>query len=502
MRRFAVILTIAALAACKGSGNKNEQYRTEKADRGVITMTVTATGTLSAVTTVQVGSQVSGVIARLYVDFNSRVRKGQLLAELDPTPFQQTVDQRQADLTKSRVEAANARITFDRSSRLVKAGLSPQSDLDSARAAYEGATAQVQQTTAALDQSLTNLKYTKIISPIDGIVVDRQYDVGQTVAASFQAPTLFSIAQDMTKMQVQADVDQSDIGRIAVGQTARFTVDSYPDQEFRGRISQMRLNATVSQNVVTYPVIIEVPNPDEKLRPKMTANVTIDVATVQNVLRIANSALRFKPDVALPVTKSASTTTGRGMQSTDTSQTAAATQTSLVERAASMEQAAPTAGGPSADQRGGRRHRPDGEQTATTTGGPTPEQRARWRNRQQGDQTATTSGGPSPEQQVAGMGNRMRGVGGAVSGLGAAPQTRRRPQTVYILGPDNKLTAVEIRTGITDGHFTQIVSGDLKVGDAVIIGLATSKVESTAPPGASNPMGGRPGGPGGGRGGR
>jgi len=148
VRRFVTILTIAALAACKGSGNKAEQYRTEKVDRGNITMTVTATGTLSAVTTVQIGSQVSGVIARLYADFNSRVTKGQLLAELDPTPFQQQVEQRQADVTKSRVEAANARINYDRSLRLVKAGLSPQADLDSSRAAYEGANAQVQQSMA------------------------------------------------------------------------------------------------------------------------------------------------------------------------------------------------------------------------------------------------------------------------------------------------------------------------------------------------------------------
>ncbi len=445
LRRFAVILTIAALAACKGSGNKNEQYRTEKVDRGVITMTVTATGTLSAVTTVQVGSQVSGVIARLYVDFNTRVKNGQLLAELDPTPFQQTVEQRQADLTKARVEAANARITFDRSSRLVKAGLSPQSDLDSAKAAYDGAIAQVQQATAALAQALTNLKYTKIISPIDGIVVDRQYDVGQTVAASFQAPTLFSIAQDLTKMQVQADVDQSDIGRIAVGQTARFTVDSYPDQEFRGRISQIRLNASVTQNVVTYPVIIEVPNPDEKLRPKMTANVTIDVATVQDVLRIANAALRFKPDIAVP-------------------------------------------GAPAA---------PKATSTAASTTASTTESTTR-ASRFNG-QTGTTSGGPSPEQRAARMGNRMRGVGGAAGALGAPPPMRRRPQTVYILGADNTLKAAEIRTGITDGHYTQVVSGDLKIGDAVIVGLATSKVDTNPPPGSNNPMGGRTGG---GRGGR
>ena len=401
-------------------------------------MTVTATGTLSAVTTVQVGSQVSGVIARLYADFNSRVNKGQLLAELDPTPFQQQVEQRQADVTKARVEAANARINYDRSLRLVKAGLSPQADLDSARAAYEGAQAQVQQATAALNQSLTNLRYTKIMSPIDGVVVDRQYDVGQTVAASFSAPTLFSIAQDLTKMQVQADVDQSDIGRIAVGQTARFTVDSYPDQEFRGRISQIRLNATVSQNVVTYPVIIEVANPGERLRPKMTANVTIDVATVPNVLRIANAALRFKPDTA--AAGGATSTTGSAGANTQTAQTAT--------------------------------------------------------------QTTTTSGGPSPEQRAARMGNRMRGVGGAADALGAAPAPRKRPQTVYVLDANNKLKAVEIRTGITDGHYTQVVSGDLNVGDNVVTGLATSKVDSNPPPGSSNPMGGRPGGGGAGRGGR
>jgi HlyD family secretion protein len=472
VRRIATILTIAALAACKGSGNKNEQYRTEKVDRGTVTMTVTATGTLSAVTTVQVGSQVSGVIARLYADFNSRVTKGQLLAELDPTPFQQQVEQRQADLTKSRVEAANAKISYDRQSRLMKAGLAPQADLDSARAAYEGANAQVQQSTAALNQSLTSLKYTKIISPIDGIVVDRQYDVGQTVAASFQAPTLFSIAQDLTKMQVQADVDQSDIGRIAVGQTARFTVDSYPDQEFRGRIAQIRLNATVSQNVVTYPVIIEVPNPDEKLRPKMTANVTIDVASVRDVLRIPNAALRFKPDTAVPGAKPATTSAGRSAQATQTGETTQTTETTQTLQA----------------------------QTATTSGGPTPEQRARWHNRMQNGQTATTSGGPSPEERAARWGNRARGVEGAVGAMPGAPAARKRPQTVYILGADNKLKAVEIRTGITDGHYTQVLSGDLNVGDNIVIGLATSKVDSNPPPGSNNPMGARPGA--GGRGGR
>jgi HlyD family secretion protein len=437
VRRFAVILSLAVLAgSCRGSGKKDEQYKTEKADRGNITQTVTATGTLSAVTTVQVGSQVSGVIARLYADFNSRVKKGQLLAELDPTPFQQQVEQRQADVLKARVEAANTKITYERQKRLVGAGLAAQADLDGAKAQYEGALAQVQQSNAALSQAKTNLGYTKIISPIDGIVVDRAYDVGQTVAASFQAPTLFQIAQDLTKMQAQADVDQSDIGRIQVGQPARFTVDSYPDQEFRGRISQIRLNATVSQNVVTYPVIIEVSNPDEKLRPKMTANVTIDVATVQNALRVANAALRFKPADAVPE----------------------------------------AAGG----------GRPQGGSATATTG------------------TTGSASGANPERRMAqsGRGPGITGAGGAGGAFqrgGGGGGVRRPGQQIYILDPTTKKAkAVWIRPGITDGHYTQVVGGELKPGDDVIVGLATAKVEGPPPPGSS-PMGGRPGGGGRGR---
>jgi HlyD family secretion protein len=439
VRRFAVILSLAVLAgSCRGSGKKDEQYKTEKADRGNITQTVTATGTLSAVTTVQIGSQVSGVISRLYADFNSRVHKGQLLAELDPTPFQQQVEQRQADVAKSRVEAANAKITYERQKRLNGAGLAAQADLDGAKAQYESALAQVRQSEAALSQAQTNLHYTTINSPIDGIVVDRAYDVGQTVAASFQAPTLFQIAQDLTKMQAQADVDQSDIGRIQVGQPARFTVDSYPDQEFRGRISQIRLNATVSQNVVTYPVIIEVANPDEKLRPKMTANVTIDVATVQNALRVANAALRFKPADAAPE---------------------------------------PAGGG-----------RPQGGSATATTG------------------TTGSASGANPERRMAqsGRGPGITGAGGAGGAFqrgGGGGGVRRPGQQIYILDPaTKKAKAVWIRPGITDGHYTQVVSGELKPGDEVIVGLATAKVEGPPPPGSS-PMGG-PGRPGGGGRGR
>ena len=437
LRRSAIALLLIALLSCRGTGGKDLQYRTEKVDRGPITMTVTATGTLSAVTTVAVGSQVSGVISRLYADFNSRVKKGQMLAELDPTPFEAQVQQVRANLTKAQVDAANYKITLDRQERLLKAGLASQADYDGAKAQYDGARAQVQQTTASLSQATTNLKYTKIVSPIDGVVVDRQYDVGQTVAASFQAPTLFSIAQDLTKMQVQADVDQSDIGRVQNGEPVRFTVDAYPDEEFRGRISQIRLNATVTQNVVTYPVIIEVPNPDEKLRPKMTANVTIDVAHVRDVLRIPNSALRFKPEPGTP-----------GVPATSTARGAAGAT-------------------------GGTGRAGGGTSTAS----------------------APPSAGPSPEQAAAQMGQRQRGIGGAGAPWMRRQQPGPRPTTVWTMGTDKKLSPVEIHTGITDGHFTEVVSGNLKAGDNIIIGLATSKVEGPPPPGSSNPM--RPGGAGG-----
>lgn len=243
-RRFLIIAILVVTGILVGlfffrrdRDKGGEPYRAEAVSRGDITSTVSATGTLSAVTTVQVGSQVSGIIARLYADFNSQVKKGQILAELDPTPFLQTVEQRQADVARAQVEVANNQVTYNRQKKLAAAGLISESDLDAAKAAYDSARAQLALSQASLKQAKTNLGYTKIYSPIDGQVVDRQYDIGQTVAASFSAPTLFTIAQDLTKMQVQADVDQSDIGRIQVGQPVHFTVDAYPEEPFHGAIS-------------------------------------------------------------------------------------------------------------------------------------------------------------------------------------------------------------------------------------------------------------------------
>src|SRR5258708_2846656 len=283
------------LARAKSDAPK---YRATPVDNGTVVSTVTATGTLSAVTTVAVGSQVSGIISKLYVDFNSHVKKAQLLAELDPTPFQEALDQQRANVLKARSDERLAGVNLGRQKRLRDLQLIAASDYDTSLAQRDDAAAVVKQTEAALKQAETNVTYTKIKAPIDGVVVDRQYNVGQTVAASFQAPVIFSIAQDLTKMQVLTNIDEADVGGIKVGQTASFSVDAYPDQTFRGAVAQIRLSTQTVQNVVTYPVMLDVPNLDGKLMPGMTANVVIPVDVRRNTLRVPNAALRFKPDDA------------------------------------------------------------------------------------------------------------------------------------------------------------------------------------------------------------
>ena len=303
-KRVLIIGIVAAVAILAGAffysrrGSAEPKFRKGKLDKGDVVATVTATGTLSAVTTVKVGSQVSGIIAKLYVDFNSAVKKGQILTELDPTPFLQSVELRRADLEKAKVELRNTEISLTRSKNLEKQQLLAQSELDGAQTARDAAAAAVAQSQAALKQAETNLSYARILSPIDGVVVDRQYDVGQTVAASFQAPVIFTIAQDLTKMQVLTSIDEADVGRVKVGQEASFSVDAFPDQPFRGAVSQIRLSPQTVQNVVTYPVVLDVANLDLKLKPGMTANVQVPVDVRKDALRVANSALRFRPDTA------------------------------------------------------------------------------------------------------------------------------------------------------------------------------------------------------------
>jgi len=303
-----VIFTAGLFLYLKGNG-KDAAFKTEKVSRGEIKSVVTATGTVNAVTTVSVGSQVSGTIKLLMVDYNSPVKKGQLLARIDPSTFQAQVDQARANLgsAKANMEKAvvatlDARRTLQRSKDLFSQNFIARSDLDtaetnalSAEAQQKVTQAQVGQAQAALKIAETNLQYTNILSPVNGIVISRSVDVGQTVAASFQTPTLFSIAQDLTKMQIDTNVDEADIGKILVGQAVSFTVDAYPDTIFAGKVAVVRNAPITVSNVVTYDVVIHVDNAQLKLKPGMTANVSISIETHTDVLRIPNAALRFKP---------------------------------------------------------------------------------------------------------------------------------------------------------------------------------------------------------------
>jgi HlyD family secretion protein len=296
-----------------GSARPRFQFDTAKVERGKIVAKVTATGTLSAIVTVQVGSQVSGRIAALHADFNSPVRKGQVIAKIDPQLFQAAVDQARANLAaaqgnlaKAHAQAVDAHRQYARQKELAARKLNAQADLDTAQANADVADAQVKaaegsvaQARAALHQAEVNLAYTDIVSPTNGTVISRSVDVGQTVAASLQAPTIFVIAEDLAKMQVDTNVAEADVGRLRPGMSATFSVDAYPSEIFRGVVRQIRNAPQTVQNVVTYDAVIDVANPELKLKPGMTANVTFIYAEKEDVLRVPNAALRFRPPPAL-----------------------------------------------------------------------------------------------------------------------------------------------------------------------------------------------------------
>lgn len=360
----------------RGDGVK---FRTEKVQRGDIRAAVTATGTMSAVVTVLVGTQVSGTIKQLFVDYNSIVKKDQLLALIDPALQQAKVEQARASLQsatanveKSAAALLDAKRTMERNQTLFAKNYIARSDFDTAETNHQSALAQVnvvkaqvEQARAALRVEETNLRYTRILSPVDGIVISRNVDIGQTVAASFQTPTLFNIAQDLTQMQIDTSVDEADIGKILVGQPVQFSVDAYPDITFNGKVSEIRNAPTTVQNVVTYIVVIKVDNPELKLKPGMTANVSIIIATKTGAIKIPNAALRFKW---------------------------------TAEKAADKEK----------------------------TGGPAKVAEA-------------TKNGPAGKMQ-----------------------------SIWVLDRD-KPRRVQVTAGISDGNFTEISSGDLKEGDAVIM---------------------------------
>ncbi|HEY2138618.1 MAG TPA: efflux RND transporter periplasmic adaptor subunit [Chthoniobacterales bacterium] len=432
----AVILGALVLYAVFGRGGSEVvSYSTSPVEQGDILQVVDATGTINAVTTVQVGSQVSGVISELHADFNSHVEKGDVIARIAPELFEGALAQAKADLenaqanvavaeantAKAKATQAQAKADYERNLDLTKKGSVSAQAFDLAKAATETADAQVaaaqaqelqaramvEQKRAAVQVAQTNLDYTIIHAPIEGTVVARTVDVGQTVAASLQAPTLFTIAQDLTKMQVYAKTDESDVGGMKRGQKVTFKVDAYPRETFTGAVSQVRMNSTVVQNVVTYDTIIDFDNPELKLFPGMTAYVTIPVATAENVVKVPNAALRFKPD--LPPNE----------------------LRKLYQKAGIVEEAG-----------GGN------------SGGKSKPARA--------DKTAAK----------------------------ASADARADTRIVWRLTSAKTIEPVSIKTGITDHTSTelvQVVNGSLKPGDAVVTGVAQSRGEATSAGGPRRP---------------
>ena len=440
------IVVALVFVAFQFRGQDKPQYFTSKAERGDIREVVEATGTINAVITVQVGSQVSGTISHLFVDFNTRVKKGQLVAQIDPPLFEGAVLQAKGDLANAKANVASARANlekakageiqtkadYERMVGLTKESVMSQQQLDLAKANYDSAVAavsaadaqvtqalaQVQQKEAALTVAQTNLDYTTIHAPIDGTVIARNVDVGQTVAASLQAPTLFTIAQDLTKMQVYASTDESDVGMIKNGQVVTFKVDAFPRDTFTGRVSQIRMNATTVQNVVTYNTVIDFDNPDLKLFPGMTAYITIPVASASNVLSVPNGALRYKPDLKADEIRA------------------------LLQKYGLDEKA--------------------------------------------NGQVA----GDTPGSGAAGKQYRARTPGEAGGGSdGEQGQTPRLDiAMLWKLHPDGTLEPVRIRTGITDHTVTEVagtLKGELKEGDELITGSMTAS--KTSGPGMGAP---------------
>jgi HlyD family secretion protein len=443
------------------------RYTTVPVTRRNIIGKVTATGTLAATVTVTVGAQVSGRIDKLFVDFNSPVKKGQLVAKIDPLLFQAAVQQSQANYLQAKASVEQALATqaqndrqYKRELDLLKSNLAAQQDVDAAQAAaqvakagVDSANANMAQAAAALNQAKVNLSYTDIISPIDGVVISRAVDVGQTVASSMTAPTLFTIGQDLRKMQVNTNVAEGDVGRLEQGMPVTFTVDAYPGEKFNGQLSQIRNAATTVSNVVTYDALIDVDNSQLKLRPGMTANATIISAEQDNVLAVPNAALRFKPADGTVAAAPSSSGSGHHHQ----------------RNAASGDSANPSNSGGS-DNGGGGHH-----------GG--------------------FDGGISPDGGLAAKIAAAAGDAGVDFSTKAVIEAASR-KTVYVV-VDNVATPVQVVVGLSDGSYTEIIAGGLKEGDQVATDSNDTGTPAPTPTKvtASPLSGGGGGGPGGGRGG-
>jgi HlyD family secretion protein len=450
----------AAVAAAAGGGYYAWQgrsttpeytYRTAKIERGSVIGRVTATGTLSAKITVTVGCQVSGRIASLYADYNSQVKKNQLIAKIDPLLYQAALENARAnvlqevgDLAKQRAALAGALVLLEREKKLNAEGLASQNDLDTAATAAETAKAQITYTLGNLEQARAqehtakiNLDYTNIISPIDGTVISRSVDVGQTVAASLSAPTLFTIGEDLRKMQVDTNVTEGDVGRLKDNMAATFMVDAFPNKRFKGTILQIRNAATTVQNVVTYDAVIDVDNSTLELRPGMTANVTVVYDEKHDVIVVPNAALRFRPPGAPGPRHSG---------------------------AASEASAAPSPSGSA----GHHRHwRTAGSASAMASGAPAG--------------SAPAMGSASPPDSASPPGSASAGP--------SREDVIAERKAVWVLR-GAKPERVPVRTGLTDGTSTEIVDGDLQEGDQVVLEAISS--DDSASTTAKPPTGGAP----------
>jgi len=450
------------------------QYQTTMVARGDLMQAVTANGTLNPVLNVTVGCQVSGRISKLYVDFNSPVTNSQLIAEIDPRTYQAAMEQAAADLANARANLELQQAEADRALELFTNKLISQSDHDTAIATLHEADAMVKIKTAGLSNALANLGYCKVYSPVDGTVISRNVDVGQTVAASMSAPVLFQIANDLAKMQIDANVSEADIGSVEEGQNVSFNVDAFPDRKFAGKVRQIRNAPTTVQNVVTYDVVIEVGNPDLKLRPGMTANASVITAERSGVLKIPNAALRFRPpDSVNKEIKSAATNVTQVAKTGGTNGTAVAANT-----------APPLTGNepPEELQKRVSEMRARGEEIPADI-------RAKLRELYQSGAL----------QRPAGGGGGFGGGGGRGGGGFGPRGSQSSSRTVYILAADKNSgnptpQAVSVKTGISDGANTEIIDG-LKEGDTVIIGVKLSQAAAATPPsGGASPFGGGGGG--------
>ena len=448
------IVGIVILAAAAGVGwyfwkqnaDKPAEYTTLAVTRGDVTQTVTATGTLQAVTTVDVSSQISGNVAKLYVDWNSPVKKGQVLAEIDPSNYQTALNQADGQLANAKANYALMKATADRTQALFAQHLVPQSDLDTATAQLAQADAQVKIQTAAHATAEVNLARCTIFSPIDGIVISRSVDVGNTVAASLSAPVLFQIANDLSSMQIDAAISEADIGNVADKQSVTFTVDAYPNRQFHGQVSQIRNSPKTTQNVVVYDTMIDVRNADLKLKPGMTANVSIIVANHSGVLKVPNSALRVRiPESLLPPKPAPVAAAGKAAAP-------AAKPMTDEERRQKMTELMRDAG------------------FVRGNGPPSPDVVAKIREL-------------AKERGIELPAGRFGGGGG-----GEGPVTR----TLYILVGTTPETAhpepVTTKLGISDGTSTEVIDG-LKEGDPVITAAVVPGAK--AGPAATNPFGGQ-----------